>query len=182
MNQGLIPRRYAKALYKLAAEKSCTGRIYTLMLQLARSFAASADLQKVMANPFVADADKLLLLSTAAGATEADTLFADFVNLLIKKHRIDMIFPMALAYCDLYRQANGIRVVHVTSAVPLGTEESDRIRRMIEHHIGKGMKMEYSESVNPDLIGGFTVSVDNELLDASVANELEQMRHSLVSR
>ena len=40
--------------------------------------------------------------------------------------------------------------------------------------------MEYDTHVNPDLIGGFTVSIDNERLDASVKNELKQLRLNLL--
>ncbi len=40
--------------------------------------------------------------------------------------------------------------------------------------------MEYSSRVNPDLIGGFTVTIDNRKLDASVSNELKQLRVSLL--
>ena len=36
--------------------------------------------------------------------------------------------------------------------------------------------MEYSSAVDPQLIGGFVVNVDNERLDASVRQQLQQMR------
>lgn len=35
MNEGLIPRRYAKALYKVALEKGADKRLYGLMTALA---------------------------------------------------------------------------------------------------------------------------------------------------
>ena len=41
--------------------------------------------------------------------------------------------------------------------------------------------MEYSSSVDPSLIGGFTVSVGNERIDASISNELKQLRLNLIS-
>ena len=41
-------------------------------------------------------------------------------------------------------------------------------------------KFEYSEEVNPDLIGGFVIDVDSTRLDASLSNELEQLRQNLI--
>lgn len=38
MNDGLIPRRYAKALLKFAQEKGEAERVYTLMQTLSGSF------------------------------------------------------------------------------------------------------------------------------------------------
>ncbi len=42
--------------------------------------------------------------------------------------------------------------------------------------------MEYTFRVDPDLIGGFTVDIDNERLDASVKNELKQLRLRLLGQ
>ena len=42
--------------------------------------------------------------------------------------------------------------------------------------------MEYTYSTDPDLIGGFTVDIDNERLDASVKNELKQLRLKLLKQ
>lgn len=42
--------------------------------------------------------------------------------------------------------------------------------------------MEYMSVVNPDLLGGFTVNIGNEKLDASIANELKQLRLNLLSK
>ena len=40
--------------------------------------------------------------------------------------------------------------------------------------------MAYSSAVDPQLIGGFVVNVDNERLDASVRQQLQQMRQHLI--
>lgn len=181
MNQGLIPRRYAKALYKFALEHGNDTVIYKLMNTLVESFVANPDLQTVMSNPFVGDADKRKLLMTAAGAKESDKDFADFLKLLVDNNRIDMIQSIALAYRDLYRQEHHIYEVSVTSAAPLDAEEEQRLKSMIAARLFGG-SMEYKASVDPDLIGGFVIRINNERLDASVENELRQMRIKLLSK
>ena len=40
--------------------------------------------------------------------------------------------------------------------------------------------MEYSSVVDPSIIGGFTVAIDNDKLDASIANELKQLKLNLL--
>ena len=45
MNTGMIPSRYAKALYEYAGEKSATERVYGEMQRLAGSFAAEPALR-----------------------------------------------------------------------------------------------------------------------------------------
>lgn len=181
MNDGLIPRRYAKALYKFAAEKGTQKRVYELMRSLVKSFDAEPSLTRALENPFVPDADKKALLITASGAADADAAFADFLSLLSKNRRLRESRLIALAYTQIYREENNIYVVKVESAVPLTEAEESRLKSLIKKHL-RGGAMEYSSSLNPDLIGGFIVSVGNDRVDASVSNELKQLRLNLISK
>ena len=181
MNDGLIPRRYAKALLKFAQEKGAEKRVYLLMQTLCDSFAAQPDLDKAVSNPFVSDADKTQLLMTASGAKADDSVFADFIKLMIINHRIDMMRNVALAYLEIYRKANNIFLVEITSAAPMGEKEMKRLKDIIAAHVGDAT-VEYTTAVDPDLIGGFVVKIDSERLDASIKNELKQLRLKLLSK
>lgn len=181
MNQGLIPRRYAKALYKFALEKGADKKVYELMSTLERSFEAQPELNSVLANPFVAASDKTKLIETAAGAGKTDAVMADFIKLLVENRRIDMTREIGLAYLDIYRMEHRIYVVTVTSAAPMDKEDESRLKALIEKHLDGGT-MEYELNVDPSLIGGFRVEVGNERIDASISNELKQLRLNLLSK
>lgn len=182
MNQGLIPRRYAKALFMLAGEKECDKVVYDAMLRLMTAFVAAPDMQKAMANPYIAVSDKLQLVVAAAQPDKkAETLLTDMVRLMAQNNRLDYVRDMALAYVALYREAHKIYRVDIASATPLQPAELKRIHTIVKNHLPAAATAEFSESVNADLIGGFTVAIDNELLDASVANDLKQLRLKLLS-
>ncbi|MDE5979487.1 MAG: ATP synthase F1 subunit delta [Muribaculaceae bacterium] len=192
MNEGLIPKRYAKALYKFACEKGADLGLYRLMGNLGRSFADNPALDSTVANPFVSDDQKIGLLKTAAAAVaapaakdgadaKAGDVYADFLKLLGNNKRLPMAGAIARAYCDIYRKENRIYRVTVVSAKPLDAPEQQRLLKLIESHLDGG-KMEYSFSTDPELIGGFTVDIDNERLDASVKNELKQLRLKLLKQ
>lgn len=178
MDKGLLPRRYAKALYKFAAEHDATTQIYSLMQRIEQAFESNHDLQNVIANPFVSLEQKTGLIMTAAG--EQSSILADFIKLLSNNNRLDTFRSVALAYLTLYRQEKNIHLVNITSAAPLSEPDRRRIVDMIEKHIGNATA-QYTFDVNPDLIGGFVVRVDNESLDASVRNELKQLRQKLMA-
>lgn len=182
MNDGLIPRRYAKALLKLASEKGVARETYEQMCALTNSFREYPELKEVVENPFQSVADKKALLLTAAGRTAvSDALFSDFLTLLVENNRLGMIDMIALAYAAIYREENNIHVVKVTTAAELPAESLARLRALVEQHLG-GADMEFSSAVDPSLIGGFTVAVDNERLDASVSNQLNELRLNLLSK
>lgn len=182
MNEGLVPRRYAKALLEYACDISQESRLYTLMKELAHSFDTTPQLQKTLNNPAVKDELKQQLIATAAGAKlDADTTFARMLAVLQLNSRFGSVHAIALAYIDAYRAAKHIKVVKVQSAAPLATESLDRLKTIIKKHL-QGASMEFSHTVNPHLIGGFTVQTGNELFDASVANKLKQMRLNLITK
>ncbi|MCM1291065.1 MAG: F0F1 ATP synthase subunit delta [Prevotella sp.] len=178
MNDGLIPRRYALALYKYAKEKNVTAIVYEEMKQVAESFRKLPDLQKVMSNPFVSRQDKGKLLMQAAGDKLEDA-YKSFVKLILDANREQFAYQMALAYRDIYRKENRIAQVIITSAVALDKEQEQKIKDIV-HKSYKDMTLEFSFNTNPDIIGGFVITVDSNRLDASVSNELQQIRKKLL--
>lgn len=181
MNEGLIPRRYAKAIYGFALEKGESERLYAMMQSLAKAFVAEPTMQQVMSNPFVADGDKTELLSTAAEAGKKDAVFADVLKLLSVNNRIALVRDIALAYLDIYRKANNIYLVDITTAVELPKATLERLKSIVESHLNGGT-MEFSWHIDPELIGGFVININSERLDASVSNELKQLRLKLLSK
>lgn len=182
MNQGLIPARYAKALYEFASENSLDTQVFECMSRLCEAFASEPALNKTMSNPFVSRKDKSSLIVTACNPSEQSAKVIDsFIRLLVENNRLDMVREIALAYLGIYRKEHDIRLVSVSSAAPMEAAEEQRLKELIKRHLGAA-EMEYRHSVDPELIGGFTVSIDNERLDASVANELKQLRRTLLSK
>lgn len=177
----MLPRRYAKALYKFAVENKCEEQIYRLMNNLRATFEQEPAIVHAVANPFVTDAEKRDLLVTAAHASDADTCYTDFLRLLAENRRIALAGDIALAYIAIYREEKHICRVEVVTADTLTEDTVSRLRALIEKHLHGGT-MEYSQRIDPELIGGFVINIDNEQLDASVKNELKQLRLKLLSK
>lgn len=182
MDQGLIPKRYAKAIYEVAAENGKQKELYDKMQRLWDAFVLEPALNATLNNPFVPFADKEVLIKTAAGDANGDDKDLDAILGLLKRNdRIGMMRDIAAAYGKLYRKENKIFQVTVTAAAPMAPDDEKRLKDLVASHLNGG-SMEYTFRVDPDLIGGFTVSIDNERLDASVKNELKQLRLKLLSK
>ena len=116
---------------------------------------------------------------TAAGADKGGSV-DKFVLLLIKNNRVNLIRTMALSFGDIYRKANSIARVVITTAADIDEKELSKIKNIVQKHVAD-KTIELSHVVNPDLIGGFTVTVDSQMLDASVRNQLKNLRLKLLS-
>ena len=178
MDTGLIPQRYAKALYKVAVEHNDTRAMYDIAKNVIEAFTRNPELQKVLSNPFVNGEDKEKLLLSAAGDL-ANEDYKRFLKLIIDNKRVDFAHQMMLAYRDIYRKENHISQVHISTASKFHAHQMKRLRQLVEDAFPSST-LEFSESVNPDLIGGFVIDVDAVRLDASISNELEQLRQTLL--
>ncbi|MCH5236264.1 MAG: ATP synthase F1 subunit delta [Muribaculaceae bacterium] len=179
MDNGLIPRRYAKALYKFAKEHDKTKDLYALSKRVIKASQSEPTLQKVLSNPYVSNQDKENLLLAAAGEPKIQ-VFDQFVKLIIEQKRVEFAYAMLLAYRDIYRKENRISQVRITTAVKLDDERMKKLRDLVKEAF-KDSELEFSETVNPELIGGFIIDVDSVRMDASLSNELEQLRQTLLS-
>ena len=188
MDLGLLPSRYAKALYESASERGLGDGVYEAMWNLESMFSGpdGERLVTAVANPYVEEGEKMALIVSACGGvndreTAVAALVKDFVSLLFRNHRLTLVRGIALAYIALYRKRNGIRRVTVERAATPDASTETQMKNLVLRHIG-GDRMEYSSAVNPSLIGGYRIAVDNERLDASVANEFNQLRQKLLSK
>lgn len=178
MYDGLIPQRYAMALFKFAEDKKNTAEVYEEMKTVIRSFEKNPGLSKVLANPFVSRDDKRKLLQSAAGKPEDD--YSSFVNLILNHNREEFAYPMALAYRRIYRRINKISDVRIITAAELPEDEHKRLDALVKSAFND-RTLELRYEIDPDIIGGFVIDVDNNRMDASISNEIEQLRHNLIS-
>lgn len=180
MNDGLIPQRYAKALYKYALEKADAAQLYEEMKRVADAFAARPDLQKVMDNPYIGSDEKERLLLAAAGPAPSEAYKA-FLRLVLSHDREDFMRRIALAFRAIYREAHNIAQVVITTAAALPDVEMSKLREVVQRAFPEA-SLEVSCQVNPELIGGFVIDVDSTRMDASLSNEIEQIRQNLLRR
>lgn len=179
MDNGLIPHRYAKALYKFALEHGTDAKVYEEMKQVIASFQTNPRLAKVLSNPYVGVKEKADLLKAAAG-DKVENDYLGFIKLILDKRREEYALQMAFAYRDIYRKANKISQVKITTAMKLPDAEMKKLRDLVSNSF-KDTTLEFSEEINPEIIGGFVIDVDDSRMDASISNEIEQLRLNLLS-
>ena len=177
MSDGLIPRRYAKALYKYAVENGDSKEIYELLKSLSFRYTAIDELKRAVLNPEISDEAKGAYMLKLAGGRPGSSL-DNFLLLVVRNNRAEYLQKITLAYVDLFREANEIAHVVITTAVPMPEAEVNAIIDIVKRRLG-AMKLEIEKVIDPELIGGFTVKINGLVLDASVKRELNELRLKL---
>ena len=80
---------------------------------------------------------------------------------------------------ELVRSHRGITRAEVRTALPLDDADRAELERTLERLAGR--QVEFTETVDPGLIGGIAVRIGDRLYDASVRSRLERLRARLTA-
>jgi F-type H+-transporting ATPase subunit delta len=170
-----IARVYADALFGAAKDKGKLDAIREQLGQFADALKGSRDLQLFFFSPYFSSNEKGDGLKKAISGAEPELV--NFLELLIEKHRMPVLFRIRRQFDSLWDKENKRLGVTVTSAVELDPEVAKRIGSEIEQQTGNTVELQ--SRVDPDILGGLVVQVGNMVLDTSIRNRLEKLRKSV---
>ena len=170
-----IARVYASALFAAAKEKGKLDVIREQLGQFADALADNRELQLFFFSPYFSSAEKREGLGRAI--SDAEPELVNFLELLIEKHRMPVLFRIRRQFDSLWDKENKRLGVTVTSAVELDPQIAERIGKEIEQQTGNTVELQ--SRVDPDILGGLVVQVGNMVLDTSIRNRLEKLRKSV---
>ena len=170
-----IARVYASALFGAAKEGGKLDSIREQLAAFADALADNREMQLFFFSPYFSSAEKEDGLKKAVSEVEPELL--NFLELLIEKHRMPVLFRIRRQFDALWAKENKRLGVVVTSAVELDPEIAKRIGSEIEEQTGN--EVELQSEVDPDILGGLVVQVGNMVLDTSIRNRLEKLRKSV---
>ena len=180
MDNGKISVRYARALFNTANELQCGKAVYEGLARLAENYSlAPSQFNEALSNPMVSADEKLRLLLSATGEPVHPCL-EHFFRFLIEKRHESKIHLIALQYQEMYRAENHILRADVTTAIAPDEKTVNHIREFVEQNFH--CEAELHLNVDPALIGGFTLDIEHERMDASIKGRLKQLRGELEVR
>ena len=98
------------------------------------------------------------------------------VSLLARNGRTPFLKQILITFFRLYNEEHHIKYASLKTAVPSPETEAE-VRKLLE-----GNKVIFDTRVDPSLIGGFILKVDDMLLDASVSSQLSEIRRQFINK
>ncbi|HMS61132.1 MAG TPA: ATP synthase F1 subunit delta [Solirubrobacteraceae bacterium] len=171
-----IAQVYARSLFQVAREQDKLDVVRDELGQVSETLEKNHDMRLFFFSPYFSTEEKREgLRSTIQGA---DPVTMNLLDVLVENHRLPVVPRIRREYERLWRDANDLLPVTVTSAVEL----DDAVVARIGEEIGRqtGRKVELTRTVDPSIVGGFIVRVGNSILDSSIKNRLENLRKQIV--
>ena len=170
-----IAQVYSRSLFEVAKEQDKLDAIRDQLGEFTDALNDNRDLQVFLFSPYFSTVEKKEGLHKVLDG--ADPAFANFLDLLVEKHRMPALFRIRRQFEERWQEENRLLPVQVTSAIELDDETVEQISSSIAEQTDR--RIELSTEVNPEILGGIVLRVGNSILDASIRNRLEQVRRQL---
>ncbi len=169
-----IARPYAEAAFKLARDAGTLPAWSDALGRLA-AVASNRAARELLGNPRLSVAQVAALVADTAGQLSPEQ--RNFVQVLAENERL-AVLPEITGHFEALRNAHeGVLEAQVSSAFPLSEVQLAEIVGTLESKYGR--KVKAGVSIDPDLIGGVSIRIGDEVLDASVRGKLAQLAGAL---
>ena len=176
MNQSIISTRYARALMMTGKDHKCLDVLKADMELIHNTISENPLFRSILDNPVIKPQQKRQVM-TELLEKRVHPLTLSLIHLIIRNRRELLLADVVRNFIDLYEKSKGIKRAHVVSA----TGMDDLSKKQLQQQLNALFKstVQISADVNPDLIGGFILRVDDQQYDASLLSAMQRMRKTL---
>ncbi len=177
--QVAVARIYGRAMHNLAVSRGEADALDEELGELAAQVEANADLDDFFSSPLIDARDRAQGLEKLFRGKASD-LLVDSLQVINRKGRLELVAAIAGTY-HLRHQAELGRIdVQVTTAVALAPALRDKLTSALKQHTGRQPHL--IERVDPSLVGGMVLKIDDEKIDASVSHQIGRLHRRLRRR
>ena len=165
--------RYAKAVLDQANHAKISEVVFGDMKSIQETLAGSKELRVVLQSPVVKAEDKKQALIQIFEKNSDVT--KGLIQILSSNKRINLLGSVALAYVDLYNNSKGVKVATVTTAVAITPEIQATVLSKVKQMTGSE-NVTIDNTIDERIIGGFILRVGDLQYNASIANQLGNLK------
>ncbi len=174
MQNPRLATRYAKSLIELAVEQKQLEAVFADMQYIKALCKESRDFENVLRSPII-KADKKQAIVDNVIKNKITALTIAFIQLIIKKSRESFLPEIANAFIEQYHTIKNIHTVKLTTAVAIGDNVKKSIQQKIQQETAF-QNIQIEEQVKEELLGGFMLEFNNNLVDASILRDLKDVK------
>jgi F-type H+-transporting ATPase subunit delta len=178
MRDIVVARKYAHALFLEAQSKNELRAAQQGLDEFIRVARLRSSLKAVLSHPFIPTEEKKRMIHSALGEY-ATPLLERFLQLLVSKRRLDLLYLIALEFQSEVDRFANVQSLLVRAAFPMSEAQQKDLQIKLEKWLKSKVRMDVQ--VDSSLIGGVLIQTRDHVLDQSLKGQLEKLRHQLVS-
>ncbi len=175
VSNGQIVNTYVKTLFSLAQDENRVEEVDVDFRKLEERLRVNSGMMKHVLYP---KSQKKEQKNSLAALTESLSLLTkNFIGILDRYHRLNLLFPIIEGYRRYLESHMGFLPVLVESSIFLTEDEKTFLRTYLKEKTGKDIILSVVE--NPKLLGGFRMQIYSTLIDCSLKTKISGLEKSL---
>jgi len=176
INSSKVAKRYAKALLDYSIEKHEEDNFSQEISSLVEVVRENPDLRALLHSPIVRMEIKHKVLQEVF--SQRSPILNLLIEVLVENKRVSDLYDIAREYVIQYNRYKGKTTAYLTTATELPeTLKEQFVQKAIA--LSGGKKITLETRVEPQLIGGFILRIDDLQYNASIAHKLYGIREQL---
>ena len=169
-NLNNLAHPYANALYDLAKTNNSI-ESWLLILGNIKNIVNMKEFRELVKQPKINSSDLVDTILQSFKIKDQEVI--NFLELLAKNDRLLVLPAIFDLFDDLVKQDKNVATAIIQSAFAMSDEEKNQFETILSKKFNA--KINATVEINPALIGGIKVLVNNTVIDASIKGSLEKM-------
>lgn len=178
MNYSKIGVRYAKALMQASVEDNLLENVKNDMLYIDGIVKSVPEFNQILLSPIIKPSEKQNIFKVAF-STSLSALTVKFLDLLITHRRESRLEDIIRNFLDQYRNYKGIITASLVTPVAIDEATKNKIAAFLQSKYNK--TIELKPTIDPSILGGFVLQVEDLQYDSSVQTRLRKVRQELMN-
>lgn len=171
----VVAKRYAKALYEIAAQEGRTLEVEQELRVAVEAFTSDKDIVNFIASPSIAESAKWQVLGGSLEGKVSEAVLS-LLKLLVERSRTDILSDLLDNYIKIIGEALGLADAVVYTTYALSEQEMQQVAEEFGALVNKKIRIE--NKVDTNLLGGMKVVIGDTLYDGSLSGKLERLEKS----
>jgi len=167
---------YARALFEIARAEGTLDEVEDELFRFARSYESSDALRTTLTDENLpAEKRQAIVEDLLDGKATATTV--QLVSMVVGSGRGRDIPAIVDSLVQRASSAKNLDVAEVRTAVPLTSDQLDRLKAALENATGKRLNLK--ATVDPSVVGGIVATVGDTVIDDTVRTRIDQLKSRL---
>ena len=178
MSKSVLANKIGYSLFEVARENNSLEQVSYELNEVAKVVNESSDFVTLMNNPNIEKIKKINLID--ASFTGVNKYVVNVVKILAGNLQISLINFVLEQFTELFNRYSNSVVVKVESASPLTELQLENLKEKLKNEL-QLEKVELNNFVDESLLGGFKLTYNNKVVDASIKAKLNAIKSKISS-
>lgn len=168
----LVGKRYASSLFEVGLELENIEEFHSQLQFIKETLISEEKLLQILEHPRIAKDEKRKLVESIFKKNISREVL-NFLYVIIDKKRESSIMDIVKEYNTLFKEYKNILDIEAVTAVKMEKSSKKRLQAVLKDKFHKEVRL--SNLVDPSIIGGVLLRMDEKIIDSSIKGQLREM-------